>query len=1258
MGANRDNARIVLAAALDPDSCRVDERDHRDRLAFAADFATLVLYYDKSNQINGEWSRFFLKDPAILMAAISKTEPSSYYAGSCTGVSGQSVEVRDVASIGAGSQLCVLTTNMFVLLDRWLQFMNQSPDSYVLRAFLDNRIEGLLARLLWDMVAWQQALSIITHGRVAAPDRQLFAGFESVWHGVRDYSAVEVSLLDPTLATVYKSLQQIYQQVFSIFTQVVGYAGHAFKKCQNLPTRHADTALLMAFSKLMEIQQREINLLGHKHLDFYYRQVLLQNPRPAQADQVHVCLSLSPRFSSFTLPAGTPFKAGTYADGSDIIFVNDQQAQLSRAAITQVRTLYYPAGEVDAVLYSATVSDPGKLVQDPVHGTRYWNAFGNDQGLAVEQGFAIASPMLLLQSGKRSITITLGLTCGDAPVTVFPDAGCRYFLSTEKAWLQVKPVNLPVTAVEAGITLHFELSHGDPAIVAFGSAMDGFSSQWPMFKVILGPAHALDKPCSLETVSISVSVEGYSRLVLANDNSVLPSTGTFQPFGPVPVVGQNFYVGSNECFAKPLSEFGLSMTWEGLPADLSNYYQAYNTYIQDARPGTDPVFGASAFKVSWRLLKNKSWPLLQVWSALPDVSQVGITQLFQQNDGTSDQAGAVTTTATPASSTFKVYPESGRAYPESDSVFPAAPELALAPLPPVRLADNGYIRIQLVDPPCAFGHSLYASVVASVSLHNAQSLIQSARTKRESLFSKLSSAFMRLMSSTAKTGQTAASGSDSPPNGPATSDTSGSLLDLPNPPYTPVLQKLVASYKASVTLDIVDTGQSVNHPLEIYHYGSFKPYLAYDAQRPDLACGFTQLTPQVAQASRLRLPLYPGVAGNGSLYLALGNLVAPCSLSLFLNILTDEHRVVSASEKAVCFYWTAKGWAPLEVLDDGTCNLSCPGIITLEIPAASAAVQTAGDSSWMASPVMPAEGFWLAIAAPSDARNIRVTYLDTQGVTLRRSSVASVPDGEIPVIGPGSIVSTLQKTVQVAGVVQPFTSSGGLPSEDRASYDQANSFYRRVSMRLNHKDRASSQNNYVEMALQACPDLYYAQVSANLTRKGAVSIGLVNSYPDATHPDAFRPLVDAAAQLAIQTYIARRTSAMVVVGVRNLNHQVVRVKAQLVLSPGASVNAVLKDLNQRLRLYLSPWIASDQPQMDIASGLSRSELASFISQHPDVLTVFSLHLLLVSVGQGADCAVCVQTDPLLANSGSVLVSAERHQLLDRSGRTGTEVRYG
>lgn len=1230
MGANQGNTRMALAVALDPDSCQVDERDHSDRLAFVANFATLVLYYDKNNQVAGEWSRFFLKDPAILMAAISKAQVGSYFSG-CFSSPLLSAEAskRDDEDTATAAQLCMLITHMLVLVDRWFHFMGQAPGTYVLHGFLKTQIEGPLCGQLRRLLALQQTLSMSTQGAVAPPDRALFAAFERVWHVMSDDPREPQE--DPVqqgLRACCEELQQMYQQVFSVFTQVVDYAGVAFKECQDHATRFPDTALLRVFSRLMAIQQNEINQLGRKHLDFYYQKILRQDLRAARADQVHVCLSLSAKVEDFTLPAGTPFKAGTYADGSDIIFANDESVPLNRATVTQVNTLFYSSSGPDAGLYLGTVTDPGKLTQDPIHGIGSWDAFGNVAGVAVQQGFAFGSPMLLLQGGTRSITIQLQLLPMRVSAGPFASADARYYLSTEKGWWQVTP-SVPVADVtDDTITLHFVLKPGDPAIVALKPAPDDASSQWPMFKAVPGATLDLHQPYGLLAVSICVNVTGFSQWVLANDSAVLSTTGVLLPFGPVPVTGQGFYVGSNECFAKPLTDFSVSMNWEGLPADFEDYYAAYNDYLADGASRQEPTFTNQSVKVSWSLLKDKGWSPLRSSLNTASINESNITALFQQ---TGANAHGVLAADPHANADFSKI----RLYPCQDPIFVPVPELALAPLPSLRLADAGYVRMQLSGPSYAFGHSLYAKVVASISLQNARYLIELAQTKPEPkpepVFSRLCR-WLGLCKGVA------------PADSPNTDDF---LRDLPNLPYSPILKSVVANYTARMTFTVARSAPDANtsYPFEIYHYGSFKPYLAYDASRPHQACGFAQLTPQAKNDQNL-LPLYPGVTTNDCLYMALSNLVAPCTLSLFLDVLTDEQRVVSGDEKVTCYYWAASGWLALDVLSDATYNLSCSGIIKLDIP------------SGEVCPVMPADGFWLAIAAPVNARHIRFTYLNTQGIKLHRCSVLSVPEGEVPLIGPNTLLSTQHKLKQVATVVQPFASTGGQPSEDKASYGQTNSFYRRVSTRLNHKDRASSHDNYIEMALQACPSLYYARVLKSLKQPSIITVGLLNGYTNAEHPHAFRPLISAGAQVEIQQYLAQRVSAMAQVCVQNLQHQIVRIKAQLVLSPGVSAHALFKELNQTLRLYMSPWIVSDSPQMDIEKGLGRSELTALLGSHPDVLTVISLDLYVVSNERSTEVPDAILDDPLMPAEGAILVTAEQHSLAVASRPAGQEGTHG
>ncbi|MEI8603547.1 hypothetical protein P4S55_24350 [Shewanella sp. PP-Sp27a-2] len=84
---------------------------------------------------------------------------------------------------------------------------------------------------------------------------------------------------------------------------------------------------------------------------------------------------------------------------------------------------------------------------------------------------------------------------------------------------------------------------------------------------------------SLAKVSIQVQVDQFSHFSLANHSSPLPNTGSQQLFGPVPEVGDCFYVGSNECFAKPLDSLTLNINWDKLPTNFCDYYAQYNQYL-------------------------------------------------------------------------------------------------------------------------------------------------------------------------------------------------------------------------------------------------------------------------------------------------------------------------------------------------------------------------------------------------------------------------------------------------------------------------------------------------------------------------------------------------------------------------------------------------------------------------------------------------------------------------------------------------------
>ncbi|MEH1993118.1 hypothetical protein [Nostoc sp.] len=66
--------RDRLLRELEPDYVAVDERDLSDFLTFVQDYATKLKYYDESNTVKGDWSRFFAGDVKQMVAYINNPE--------------------------------------------------------------------------------------------------------------------------------------------------------------------------------------------------------------------------------------------------------------------------------------------------------------------------------------------------------------------------------------------------------------------------------------------------------------------------------------------------------------------------------------------------------------------------------------------------------------------------------------------------------------------------------------------------------------------------------------------------------------------------------------------------------------------------------------------------------------------------------------------------------------------------------------------------------------------------------------------------------------------------------------------------------------------------------------------------------------------------------------------------------------------------------------------------------------------------------
>ena len=200
---------------------------------------------------------------------------------------------------------------------------------------------------------------------------------------------------------------------------------------ESLRKKHqAHLALLFTFLELLKYFQGNINELGKKHLDFFYEQVLKMVPKEAVPDKAHIVFEVAKHLEAYPLPKDLLLKDGKDANKQDIQFGLDHEIVLDKAQVKEVRTLsLYPVEDIQEHhlegVYIAPVANTadgmGKAFEkeQPVN----WATLGSKYSKYIQEentkpdehpkarlGFALASPVLLLQEGERTINISLSCT--------------------------------------------------------------------------------------------------------------------------------------------------------------------------------------------------------------------------------------------------------------------------------------------------------------------------------------------------------------------------------------------------------------------------------------------------------------------------------------------------------------------------------------------------------------------------------------------------------------------------------------------------------------------------------------------------------------------------------------------------------------------------------------------------------------------------------------------------------------------------------
>jgi hypothetical protein len=1278
-----------ISARLDPDSILVDDRDMLDRLAFIASLAELIVYYDETNQPAGNWRALVMKDPVILLAVISKTPYQHFYehfsqiqpsyrqakqrVSSSTSTLQSPALEASIESSGwsamqrsAIHQLLGILDQMFESLNDWMRVMEQGQADYHLRQFIEQKISQLLANSLEQRITMQNYLATMLENCVAPASEQVFAGFLPMWKVSSSHSRQPSSVQE-----AMDWLEQIYHRVFSCYVQVITSARQAFAQLSQQPCDFPDTALLIAFHRLLTYSQQGLNQYSHKHLQFYYQDILHQQMQAATSDRAYLCLTLAPGHLNLELPVGVKFTGGHYADKSPILFATIRSSEVNQIQLGTLISSSYQCIKRESENYSGDVADSPSDTQSKENLVRrqqrieilpdsrqvrrnasqqilasQW--FGHQQSQVIRQGFVLASPMLALGSGKRTVTITLSL---NKPVDVQQWQGSECWLSGTKAWFAVKKPQWGQGEDQQQLRLTWTLLPDEPAVAPFTKPPAGYDVELPCCRIMLPDTLDLQTIPHLLKLDFQVTVEQSTSFSLSNDSGPLVGGKPMLIWGATPEVGSHCYLSDAEAFGKPLTQISLALLWEKMPADFSQYYAAYNDSIHQ-QGGAKLTFTNTAFQAGWQVHTTTGWqdissqiapftdePDAQKSESQPEKSKKSRHfwswfwhKLWHKK---ARQPQPVTQQINGLFAQQEVADEKGKIHQENapgtgyQLTFSASPAFSAAPL-----SGLPQLRMTLTAPAKGFGHSLYARLVSEISLSNAKILMNGA-----GLFGpvvKVARGLGHLVGFKSL----------------------GVVQPLPELPWVLKAKQAQVSYQATQSLDFTGSTQDTAE-FALLHVGAFATYAYFYRQtektQPEVDESDTRLLPKVNSDVAATvddtpgLALFPGVSQDANcLYFQLVQVTPPCRLSLFIELAQDTESEPQQSMIEL-FYWGRQGWQALAVLLDQTCALTRSGLLQVDLP----------QDIVLNPPQLPVtkakESAWLMMTQASD-RQVACVFCNTQGIEVVRQAPIPLPAGEAPVLAAGAIKAPAAKHPTIATVVQPFDSFGGRAKET------APDFRARVSLRLKTKNRASSNWDYALLARQACPNLFHVRRLGSKV-SGRVHLGVVQSYASVQITNAFRPVVPRDDLQQIGAALSSRMSAMAQIRVSNLLHEPVTVIATLVIQETANASELLQTLNDGVNLYLAPWIHAEQAQYTIGDGLSQAAVTRFLAGFDGVVAVPSLRL---AVGENAIKAISSPKDKLSTSHTAsdrilpstpeqIFVPASKHLFhLTRAGMSATQ----
>jgi hypothetical protein len=906
---------------------------------------------------------------------------------------------------------------------------------------------------------------------------------------------------------------------------------------------------------LLRFSQERFNNLTDRHLNYYYQKILQIEKLPASPDKVHLIFELAKQGIEAKIENGTEFDAGKDNNGTKRIYKTTDELIANKTKVAQLKSVYNDHRNFKLKAANVADSFDGEGATFPENEVKWW-PFGfymeDGAGLKKKQtypelsnakiGFAIASDILKLNEGERNICIAIDFVSTlPIPSSSFFTENIEVYCTGEKGWI-------------GPMTIETEISDSENNLIYASGVVNTTLKLAFIIPIDEKPIVPYHPDIHGERFDTDCPV---CRFLIKTDNK--DGFGLYRSL--VGQVVKNLTVDVDVRGIKGLA----------LENDTGR--------INAAKPfypfGTQPV-KRSNFNIGYPELFAKNWQNITIemdWKNTPE-SFVDLYYAYRTN--------YLTRTSNSAFISGMYLLEDVVVAKFSKQEFEVAPRYNIGKIIGINktpqnliVNNNDYFKakVEVLHKEVwseLFNIKLFTAdgegFKADFSIRNLNYETGKNGPIRLSLNqSFLHELFARIYALAFSSGQSDAL--------------------IPNEPYTPMIESISLNYTATASMNAgVSAGDYQSNMVKLFHEHPFgqseeHPYLKN--QLPFLA------------SSQKGTNILPSYCKGGELYIGLQNAKPLQQVSLLVQVLEgSENPLVETFTGKQKVEWSVlvkNHWRIFgsdEIIKNETGNFLKSGLVQFIIPSEAGTDNTR----------LPSELTWVKAQMYKDYDAVS-QVIDIQA----QASLARFYDqqNEHSHLGSGLAAGTISKMVQrnatVKSVTQPFASFGGNPIESEHAY------YRRVSERLRHKNRAITIWDYEHLILQNFPEIHKVKCLNHTSATSFLAPGHVYFVviPDIVNRnvfDLFQPRVSQALLNDIKNFVDARNSLQVKTIAANPDYEEITVSLKVRFRTGFDEDYYQKVLNDDIIRLLSPWAFRETGALQFGQTLHLSTLIHYLEK--------------------------------------------------------------